>query len=290
MGTTAQVLLKAAQSLALSVQHSSGFHESTEGMMSDSISARGDLFQFPQWGAVAPSAREQRQREALTGELHAALAREEVWLREKHELLRRQDMLAQEFEHRLINSLQLITSLLSLQSRGAEPEAAFQLAAAARRVAALGRVHRRLHLLDHQKMVEFKQYLEPLCEDLSDLLLGERAGGTILVEGAKVEIPTEFAVPLGFILNEMITNSAKYAEGDIIVQLKTITGGAHSLSVLDEGPGLPAGFDPTKSKGLGMKIMLALVKQIGGALTITPRENGRGSRFTVTFCTPQAAD
>jgi two-component sensor histidine kinase len=261
-----------------------------EGMVSDSILKRGNLFQFPHWGAVASSVRGQRQREALTSELRAALAREEVLLCEKHELLQRQDMLAQEFEHRLINGLQLITSLLSLQSRGAEPEAAFQLAAAARRVAALGRVHLRLHLLDHQKMVEFKQYIKQLCEDLSDLLLGEQAGCTILVEGAKTEIPTEFAVPLGFIINEMITNSAKYAEGNIIVQLKTITDGTHSLSVLDEGPGLPAGFDPTKSKGLGMKIMLALAKQIGGTLTIAPRENGRGARFTVTFRTSQGAD
>jgi two-component sensor histidine kinase len=233
----------------------------------------------------AYGAREHRQREAPTSELQAALAREDALLREKHDLLQRQDMLAQEFEHRLINSLQLIVSLLSLQSRGAEPEAAFQLAIAARRVAALGRVHRRLHLLDLQKMVEFKQYLDVLCQDLSDLVLGERAGYTILVEGAKVEIPTEFAIPLGFIVNEMITNSAKYAEGNIIVRLKTMTNSGHSLSVLDEGSGLPAGFDATKSKGLGMKIMLALVKQIGGELTIAAGDNGRGSRFTVTFWT-----
>jgi two-component sensor histidine kinase len=253
--------------------------------MTDSTSTQARVLRLPGWEAPTRGAREQRQREALTSELQAALAREEALLREKHELLQHQDMLAQEFEHRLINSLQLIVSLLSLQSRGAEPEAAFQLAIAARRVAALGRVHRRLHLLDLQKMVEFKQYLDVLCQDLSDLLLGERAGYTILVESAKVEIPTEFAIPLGFIVNEMITNSVKYAEGNIVVRLKTMTNSGHSLSVLDGGPGLPAGFDPTKSKGLGMKIMLALVKQIGGELTISPGENGRGSRLTVAFWT-----
>ena len=249
--------------------------------MTDSTSTQARVLRLPGWQVPTRGAREQ----VLTSELHAALAREEAWLREKHELLRRQDMLAQEFEHRLINSLQLIVSLLSLQSRGAEPEAAFQLAIAARRVAALGRVHRRLHILDLQKMVEFKQYLDLLCQDLSDLLLGERAGHTIMVEGAKIEIPTEFAIPLGFIVNEMITNSVKYAEGNIIVRLKTMTNNGHCLSVLDEGPGLPVGFDPAKSKGLGMKIMLALVKQIGGELTIVPGDNGRGSCFTVTFWT-----
>jgi two-component system, sensor histidine kinase PdtaS len=253
--------------------------------MSDSISTGEQLFHLPRWRVLDRSPREQRQRSALANELHAALAREEVLLRDKQELLQRQDMMAQEFEHRLVNSLQLIVSLLSLQSRGANPEAAVQLAAAARRVAALGRVHRRLHLLDHQEKVEFKQYLQHLCEDLSDLLMGAGADYTILVEGAKIEIPTLFSIPLGFIVNELITNSAKYAGGNIGLHLTTSPSG-HSLSVSDEGPGLPAGFDPTKSKGLGMKIVLALVKQIGGELNIAAGENGRGSRFTITFCRP----
>lgn len=251
--------------------------------MSESVPVGKSVFQLPRWRMLVRTSRQQRQHETLTHELHAALAREETLLREKQELLQNQDMLAQEFEHRLVNSLQLITSLLSLQSRGAEPEAAFQLATAARRVAALGRVHRRLHLLDHQKRVEFKEYLQNLCEDLSDLLMEERAGYAILVEGAKMEIPTVFAVPLGFIVNEMITNSAKYADGNITVQLSTDKTGGHSLSVSDEGPGLPSGFDPRKSKGLGMKIVLALVKQIGGELTIARGNNGNGSRFTITF-------
>jgi two-component sensor histidine kinase len=255
-------------------------------MMSDSISTGERVFQLPRW-LPARSSSEQKQREALSSELRAALAREEAWLREKQELLQRQDMLAQEFEHRLFNSLQSIIGLLSLQGRNGKPEVASQLASAARRVAALGRVHHCLHLLDHQEMVEFKQYLEQLCGDLSDLLLEERARHTILVEGEPVQIPTMFAIPLGFIVNEMITNSAKYAEGNIIVQLKTLPGVGHSLSVSDEGPGLPAGFDPTKSKGLGMKIVLSLAKQIGGELTIAPGENGRGLRFTVTFCAPK---
>ena len=102
-------------------------------------------------------------------------ARTGVVCRRKMSLSQRQVMLTQEFEHRLINGLQLIVSLLSLQSRTATtPEAADQLTIAARRVAALGRVHRRLHLLDHQDHVEFKEYLQHLCEDLSGLLFAGR--------------------------------------------------------------------------------------------------------------------
>jgi two-component system, sensor histidine kinase PdtaS len=240
-------------------------------------------FQFPPWRAFGQHALEQKYY-ALTVELQAALAREEMLIREKRDLTQRQIILTQEFEHRLINGLQLVSSLLSLQSRAAPtPEEAAQLTIAARRVAALGRVHRRLHLLDHQDHVEFKHYLTHLCEDLSGLLFQEGAGYAIVVEGADCKIPTALGIPLGFIVNELVTNSAKYAQGNIIVRIETTLPACHSLSVWDDGPGLPAGFDPTKSKGLGMKIVLTLVKQMGGELHILPRDNGRGARFRVTF-------
>jgi two-component system, sensor histidine kinase PdtaS len=203
--------------------------------------------------------------------------------------LQRQDMLAQEFEHRLVNSLQIIVSLLSLQSRTAAPEVAAQLTIAAHRVASFGRVHRTLHLLDHQESVQFKQYLQDLCEDLSDLLFDGETAHTIVVEGPTISLPTVLAIPIGFIVNELITNSAKHAKSNITVRLETRPTIGHSLTVSDDGPGLPAGFDPAKSKGLGMRIVGSLVKQIGGELQIRPGKNARGASFTVTFCSPRFA-
>jgi two-component sensor histidine kinase len=226
----------------------------------------------------------QKPYDVLTAELRAALDREQALLQEKHDLAQRQIMLAQEFEHRLINGLQLIVSLLSLQSRTATtPEAADQLTIAARRVSSLGRVHRQLHLLDHQDHVEFKEYLQNLCEDLSGLLFPDSSGYTIVVEGAKVEIPTTLAIPLGFIVNELITNSAKYAEGHVTVRIECASPADRLLSVVDDGPGWPVGFKPADSKGLGMKIVLSLVEQIGGELQILPGDNGRGTRFMIKF-------
>jgi two-component sensor histidine kinase len=251
--------------------------------MSDSVSAQESVLQFPWARAIGRGAREQTQNDALIAELQASRAREDALLREKSDLLRRQDMLAQEFEHRLINSLQIIVSLLSLQSRTAAPEAAAQLTVAANRVASFGRVHHCLHLLDHQEHVEFKQYLQHLCKDLSELLFQDEAASTIVVEGVTVDLPTVFAIPLGFIVNELITNSAKYAKSNITVRLETSSTIGHSLSVWDDGPGLPAGFDPASSKGLGMKIIRSLVKQVGGELQIAPGKNGRGACFRVTF-------
>ncbi|WP_084244223.1 sensor histidine kinase [Rhodoplanes sp. Z2-YC6860] len=222
--------------------------------------------------------------DVLAAELEAALAREETYLREKKELSERQAMLAQEFEHRLVNGMQVIASLLSLQSRSAKtPEATDQLMIAARRVASLARVHRRLHLLDHQERVEFKVYLQNLCEDLSALLSQDGSGYAIVVEGADVEIPTTRAIPLGFIVNELVTNAAKYAEGHVTVRIEAASQADRRLSVIDDGPGLPAGFNPEHGNGLGMKIVLSLVQQIGGELRILPGDNGRGTRFTVNF-------
>src|SRR5271154_5383345 len=101
--------------------------------MSEFISAKKSVFQFPWAPAAKRATLKQTPHAVLIAELQEVRAREQAWLREKSDLLRRQDMLAQEFEHRLINSLQIIVSLLSLQSRTAGPEAAAQLTVAAKR-------------------------------------------------------------------------------------------------------------------------------------------------------------
>jgi chemotaxis protein methyltransferase CheR len=209
--------------------------------------------------------------------------------RQKDELLGQKVILAKEFDHRLMNSLQLISSLLSLQSRTTKnPEAAAQLSIAGNRVAALGRVHRRLHVLDHLETVEFKQYASRLCEDLSGMLHQEETKRSIVVEGEDIEIPTLLGIPLGFIVNELVTNSTKYAKGKITVRLETIPE-SYSLSVFDDGPGLPEGFTCSGHKGLGMKIIQSLVKQIGGELQFGRGDGDRGARFTVLFSiTPQS--
>jgi len=239
-------------------------------------------FQFPPPRDM-PDGHEKQQLIALKAELIAARTREELLLGEMRAQATRQELLAQEFEHRLVNGLQLISSLLSMQARAAtSPEVTAQLTMASRRVASLGRVHHRLHQSDQQEQVDFGPYIQDLCDDLSNLLFEGRADYSVDVEAASASIPSRLAIPLGFIVNELITNAAKYARGRIGVRFDKAKAG-YFLSVLDDGPGLPPGFDPSKSKGLGMKIALALVKQIGGELHISPGEDGRGARFTVGF-------
>jgi len=242
-----------------------------------SISNLADERQLRHWDA--PALGRETDRAALT----ASLLREKELLSEMSVLSLQQDLMAQEFDHRLGNSLQMIVSLLSLQSLAAPtPEAAAQLTIAAGRVAAFGRVHRRLHFLDRQKNVEFKQYLRTLCVDIADLLLQKGAGRAVVVEGAEITLPSTLDIPLGFLFAETITNSVKYAAGDIIVRIQT-SAPTVLLSISDDGPGLPADFDPMKQKGLGMKLIQSLTKQIGGTSKFGPGDDGRGARLMISF-------
>jgi two-component sensor histidine kinase len=221
---------------------------------------------------------------AIATELKDALAREAALLREKDEILQRQVMLTQEFEHRLANSLQLIVSLLSLQSRNTEsPEAAAQLLIAAKRVGAFGRVHRQLHLLDLLDTVELKQFVAQLCEDISGMLFDGDAPHPVVVEGAQIEIPTALGIPLGYIASELITNAAKHGKGQITVRLETTPEHGHCLSVSNGGPGLRDGFHPGSSKGLGLRIVQSLVRQIDGRLQVGRGPGQEGACFKVFF-------
>jgi two-component system, sensor histidine kinase PdtaS len=118
----------------------------------------------------------------------------------------------------------------------------------------------------------------------SELLFQNRTDHAIVVEGTKVEIPSSLASPLGLIATELITNSVKHANSNITVRIEKTALDTYSLSVLDDGPGLPPGFEPAMSKGLGMKLILRFVKQIGGDLQIVRGDDRHRTRFTVTFC------
>ena len=234
---------------------------------------------------IASYERELAHHRFTEARLRGTFAQDQALLRQKDELLRQQKLLSKESDHRLLNDLQLIVSLLSLQSRTSmNAEAASQLAAAADRIATIGRVHRRLHSFDGVQTVPFKQYIEDLCRDFSPMLPSETySDQAIVVEGIEIKLPSFTAIPLGYIVNELIMNAAKYGKGRITVRLEPHPGKGHALSVSNDGPVLPEGFDPAACKGLGMRIIRSFVKQIGGELRMGPGDNNQGTRFTVLF-------
>lgn len=216
-------------------------------------------------------------------DLRAALAREAALLRERDALIERQATLSRESDHRFLNNLQMVSSLLSIQSRSAvTAEAASALAHAADRVSTIGRIHRHLHSNDGVESVHFKGFVEELSRDLMGMVSSANTQ-VIAVEGADLELPTTIGIPLGFIANELITNALKYGDGPITVRLELDPSRGFALSVENAGRPLPKAFDPSQSKGFGMRIIRSFVATIGGELSIGRGNNDCGARFAVFF-------
>lgn len=190
-------------------------------------------------------------------------------------------VMASETDHRAMNSLQLVASLLHLQSRAVGgAEAAQQLSTAANRVLAVARVHRNFSADEGADRVPILAYLNRLCGELGDILAAD-----IKVEGVEASIPTSQILAIGLIVNELATNAKKHGAGPIRITFRSDGSGHHELCVLDEGEGLPQGFtmEPKGSKTLGMKVVTVLVEQLEGTLSAHPNPAGRGACFKVAF-------
>ena len=228
--------------------------------------------------------RELIQHRSLEIRLRDALAESEARLHQQDELIQKQELLSRESDHRLMNDLQMIISLLSLQSRSAtNAEVAAQLAAAADRVSMIARIHNRLHSYDGAQAIEFRKFLKDFARDFSAMLSSDERPEQVLVEGIEINLPASTAIPLGFIVSELITNAAKYGNGRIAIRLQPDPTYSYALSVSNGGPALPEGFDPAASGRLGMKIIQSFARQIGGELRIGRGDDGQGARFAVLF-------
>jgi len=206
------------------------------------------------------------------------------------ENLKQKDLLLREINHRVMNSFQLLSSLFGLQARRAQnPEAKHALAEANDRIQALAIVHRRLYANAAVDRVEVKEYLTGLCDDLSRALLAENGGVSIAIEAAPAELPPSRIVPLGLIVNELVTNAVKYAfpdrrEGRVEIRFQPRDDGWR-LEVADNGVGLPEGKMPANGTGLGMVVLQAQVRQLDAAIDID--SGPAGTRFTIDIPAPR---
>ena len=193
--------------------------------------------------------------------------------------LGRAEMMGREIDHRVMNSLQFVSGMLDMQSRGAaHPEAAEQLGIAANRVTAVSRVHRHFYIDEAVESTCALEYLERLCADLATVV----GSAELTVTGTPTQIGTTRVMPLGLIVNELVTNAAKHSASHIEVAIAPAPAGGLSLSVSDDGSGLPTGFDPAQKSGLGMRVILGLVRQHSGTLDFGTSAEG-GARFTITM-------
>ena len=176
-------------------------------------------------------------------------------------------MLLQELTHRVKNSLQFIASMVMLEARSNDSgEAKAALERVSQRITALGQLYSKLSKADTVEAVDAATYLDELCRDL--IASVHKEGSTSIVLKTDIEselLPTDRAIPIGLIVNELVTNAVKYgfpgeAKGTVTVTLKRVPGELR-LTVTDNGQGL----DPRRAdSGLGRKLVDGFAQQLGG--------------------------
>jgi two-component sensor histidine kinase len=206
--------------------------------------------------------------------------------RDLEESGRQKDLLIKEVDHRVKNSLQIVSSLLHMHASTAGA-AADQFHSAAARVAAIAAVHRQLHKADDVGVVGLHTYLVDLCQEITAASSSSDQAWTLQVDAAPLVIPTDLAMPLGLIVNELVTNAIQHSRpsggggGRVRIALKTAPEN-FSIRVSDQGDGPSAGrvAGITESDGIGARLIDAFARQIGA--TITKDRGPDGYAVTVT--------
>jgi light-regulated signal transduction histidine kinase (bacteriophytochrome) len=200
-------------------------------------------------------------------------------LQDKDLLLEQKQFLIGEVNHRVQNSLQLVSSFLALQARASDnPELHTALEEAGRRLTAVAIVHRRLYRGDQIGMVDAARYIEELCADTFSYM-GQDWAQHLSLSLSPVLISTDRAITLGLVITELMININKYAYGGAPgpVDIELVEDLTHlHLALSDRGVG-----KATSSSGFGSRIIVGLMEQLGGALSFS--DNKPGLRATITI-------
>jgi len=204
-----------------------------------------------------------------------AIEREKAELLERtEELLRQKQMLLQEMQHRIANSLQIIASILLIKARAVtSTETRHHLKDAHQRVLLVAEVQTQLHASGGVDQIEVGPYLSKLCSSLAASMIGETQTMVVRVEADHGHIGSDKAVSMGLIVTELVINAIKYAfptnRADALVLVRyESTGDAWTLVVQDNGVGADNPV-PSSHEGLGTDIVEALVKQLDAGMTLS---------------------
>jgi two-component sensor histidine kinase len=190
--------------------------------------------------------------------------------------LARQQLLAREVNHRINNSLQIVATMLHLQgTTNKSLDVQHALRDASTRVAAIARAHQQLYGTEQFDVLDLGTYLGGICDDLGKAMPGCNIH---FAAGAEIKVVTDTAIPVALLMNELITNSAKYAYPgggcEVWVAVQRSGDGAISITVRDKGIGLPPDFDLKSGKRLGMRLVTALSEQVRAELSVHRRTPG----------------
>ena len=198
--------------------------------------------------------------------------------------LDRQQVLLKEISHRVKNSLQIVSAMLNLQANTIGDDILrAHLAEASGRVSAIGRAYERLSYDADVENINLGPYLKEVCADATS----GHSYCTLDFEAVEeIQLDADRAISLALLVNELVTNAIKHglagrSDGHIWVRLARSKENTVVISVRDNGDGLPANFDLGKSRGLGMRIVGALSKQLHAA--ISHRGDPDGTEFVLTM-------
>lgn len=200
--------------------------------------------------------------------------------------LREKELLLKEIHHRVKNNLQVVSSLLKLQSGYVKDENSLDvLIDSQNRVRSMALVHQKLYQSKDFSEIDLSEYIKQLCDHLITVFKTRADNIKISVKSEDLNLSIDYAIPCGLILNELISNSLKYAfpngkKGEILIVLNKNSDGKYFISLSDNGIGFPENIDYRKTKSLGLQLVNTLVGQIDGIITM---ENKSGTSYTITF-------
>ncbi len=190
----------------------------------------------------------------------------------------RLEALLGEVNHRVANSLQLVSAMVRLQATAlTDPSAREALEDTQRRIQAIAQVHRRLYTSNDVESVDMQEYLGALVDELAETWSTEALPRALSLAAEPIRLPTDRAVSLGVIVTELVTNACKYAYptggGEVRVALRRIDDDVFLLAVEDDGCGIPEDAVP-RGTGLGTKLIRAMAQSLQTIVEYDPSHTG----------------
>ncbi len=223
--------------------------------------------------------------EATTGVLEKEIAERKEAEAKLKTTLAESEMLLKEVHHRVKNNLQVISSILNLQSSYVKDQYTLTMLKECRdRIKSMSFIHESLYQNKDFSHVDFGSYLKSLC---SNLLYSYSVGGRVSLnfDIDKIFLSLDTSIPCGLIVNELVANALKYAfpdsrKGNIFISLKRKETGPNFLIIEDDGVGMPEHVNFKETESLGLQLVITLVDQIDGELKL---ERKKGAKFTIEF-------
>ncbi|HMK54226.1 MAG TPA: histidine kinase dimerization/phosphoacceptor domain -containing protein [Methanobacteriaceae archaeon] len=224
----------------------------------------------------------------VLGSVHVArdITQRKIMEEQLQQALDDKDMLMKEIHHRVKNNLMIIASLLNLQSRYIEDEVAKDIFRDSQsRAKTMAMIHEKLYRSGQLKRIDVKDYIDSLANYIYRVYVSDPHRILMEMDLEEFMLDINTAIPLGLLLNELLTNAFKYAfpgekKGKVQVKLHKMNNKKFLLEVKDDGVGLSANFDPHHTNSLGMQLIYNLTEQIKGELKL----NGKnGAQFQITF-------